>query len=496
MELFIKLLSIYSEIDGAELREMIEKRSGYTVLSKDINSKTAKNLKELSHKLYKLRVFKPKIDKKSNKVIYYGLSIEEISESRNYQYQSAMTPVIGYTNKDDISGIKGLEKYYDNQLKAVQDGIIYGQKDVNRYIILDKDSKVIRKINGMNVHINIPLKFQFTVDKILSRHQKRLEAKEIVASVMDSRTGKIIALSSSNRYNPANILQTDIPSLNATAVENSYEVGSVTKPLILAGVLEKGLAKRLDLIKGYNGRFRVDRKVITDTHPEAWMSVEDVIVHSSNIGIAQLAMRLTGHEIFETYTKFGFTRLTNIDLPYEKNGLLPHISKLNHDVYKATTSYGYGMRATFMQVLKAYNAFNNDGIMLDPKIAEYFSDDNGNKILLPPTATYQAISKPTAETIKKILIKTVQKGTGRDAITRGIEVGGKTGTAHIAKKGKYVDEYITSFFGFANDKKSRYTIGVTVFEPKTDYFASKTAVPIFKDIVDEMLQLQYLIPSK
>jgi cell division protein FtsI (penicillin-binding protein 3) len=495
-ELFIKLLSIYSQIDENILLEKINSRSGYTVLSKKIDSKTAKNLKELSYKLFKLKVFKPKVDKKNNKVVYYGLSIQEVNEKRNYQYTTSMTPIIGYTKKYEMVGVKGLEKYYDDQLKAVQDGIIYGQKDINGYIIFNDKSKIIRKVNGSNIHLNIPLKFQFTVDNILTKYQDKLQAKEIVASVMDSKTGKILALSSSNRYNPMKILQDDIPKLNATVVEHSYEIGSVTKPILLAGVLERGLAKKLEIVKGYNGRFRVGRKVITDTHPEDWISVEDIIVHSSNIGIAQLAMKMTGAQIYDTYNKFGFTHLTNIDLPYEKSGLLPRISKLDHDVYKATTSYGYGMRATFMQVLKAYNAFNNYGVLIDPKIVEYISDDSGNRVYIPKPSTYQATSKEVAKTVHKILIKTVNRGTGKETRTKGLEIGGKTGTAHIAKSGKYVNEYITSFFGFANDKENRYTIGVTVFEPQTEYFASKTAVPIFKAIVDEMIQLQYLVPTK
>jgi cell division protein FtsI (penicillin-binding protein 3) len=98
--------------------------------------------------------------------------------------------------------------------------------------------------------------------------------------------------------------------------------------------------------------------------------------------------------------------------------------------------------------------------------------------------------------MKKILIKTVNKGTGKKAITPGIEVGGKTGTAHIVEKGKYVSKYNTAFMGFANDYSGHdYTIGVIVIQPKKSQFASQTAVPVFKKAVDIMIEEGYLEPD-
>lgn len=97
--------------------------------------------------------------------------------------------------------------------------------------------------------------------------------------------------------------------------------------------------------------------------------------------------------------------------------------------------------------------------------------------------------------MKKILIKTVNKGTGRKAITPGLEVGGKTGTAHIVEKGEYVSKYNTAFMGFANDKTSKFTIGVVVIQPQKSQFASQTAVPVFKNAVDIMIEDDYLKPN-
>jgi cell division protein FtsI (penicillin-binding protein 3) len=134
--------------------------------------------------------------------------------------------------------------------------------------------------------------------------------------------------------------------------------------------------------------------------------------------------------------------------------------------------------------------------MLQPYMVENLIDMHGNIRKIVPEGSTQVLSQSTAERMKSILIKTVDKGTGVGAITEGLQIGGKTGTAHIAERGKYVRKYNTSFFGFANDAKNKYTIGVTVIQPKANHFASLTAVPVFKQIVDLMVEFDYLRPQK
>lgn len=150
-----------------------------------------------------------------------------------------------------------------------------------------------------------------------------------------------------------------------------------------------------------------------------------------------------------------------------------------------------------MQLLKAYNVFNNGGKMIVPTVVDGLIDPtNGEKITFDQDPPIQVISPTTAAQMKKILIKTVQEGTGKGTITPGLEVGGKTGTAHIAERKGYVNKYNTSFLGFANDAQGhRYTIGVTVIKPKKYHFASLTAVAVFKKIVDMMVREGYLVPE-
>ena len=150
-----------------------------------------------------------------------------------------------------------------------------------------------------------------------------------------------------------------------------------------------------------------------------------------------------------------------------------------------------------MQILQAYSVFNNYGVYKSPKIASYLEYYNNQKRDIF-SHSKQVIDSTTATKINKILRKVVLKGTGTGANIDGLYIGGKTGTAHIATNGKYTKEYISSFFGFANDIQNRYTIGVTVIKPNNsynEYFAAQTAVPIFREIVEAMVNKKLLTKS-
>ncbi|NOR57271.1 MAG: penicillin-binding protein 2, partial [Sulfurimonas sp.] len=256
-----------------------------------------------------------------------------------------------------------------------------------------------------------------------------------------------------------------------------------------------GLVNPYDLVNGHNGRFKIGRKVITDEHRFDWLSAENVIVHSSNVGIAQLVQKLSGVELHEGYKSFGLTKKSTNDLIYEKVGSIPSIKRLNNEIYKATSSYGYGMRANLMQLIRAYSAFNNNGRIIMPKLVSNFIDARGQNILIENEEQIQVIKSSTANRVKKILIKTVNEGTGKKARTNGLIIGGKTGTAHIVEKGKYVNKYNTAFLGFTNDRQNKYTMGVVVIQPKSSQFAAQTAVPVYKKAVEIMIEEGYLKPN-
>ncbi|UTJ06064.1 peptidoglycan D,D-transpeptidase FtsI family protein [Arcobacter roscoffensis] len=528
-ELFLQLFSIYSGIPYTKLKLKLEndKTPGYLVLSYNIDSRTAKNLKELAFKLRKLDVFVSR--KVRGGKVLRGLSIVESGEKRLFSYEDTLTPVIGYVRKYEsekgktrVKGIKGLERSYNKVLNESKDGILKGNRDVLSYISFDNNSVIRKRIDGATLKLNIPLKLQKNIELTLDLHKEKLSADEIIVSVVESKTGKVLTLASSNRFNPENIKQSDIPSLNVNAIEYQFEPGSILKPISIALVMDKGRIKKDELLFAHNtkgkpnkkgeypkGRYKLGKYTIKDDHrfKKHYLSLDDIMIFSSNIGTLKYAQRLTGPEFYNGLKKFGITKETGIDLPYEREGVMPKVwqfaagdDKGEDNVFKATVSYGQGMTSTFMQMIKAYTVFQNDGFMITPRIVDYLSHD-GNKYKPYNKEPEKVISKKTANEIKRLLIKTVEEGTGRSAQIDGLTVAGKTGTAQIARRGKYLKKYISSFFGFVEDGNNAYTIGVTVINPNSTgrywyyYYASQSAVPVFKEVTKNLIKLNYLTPK-
>ncbi len=518
-ELFIKLFSIYSNIEPNLLRKKIKKarkeNQANLILSYGINSRVAKNLNELRYKLRRLNVFKA-IRINGNKVIY-GLNIEESGEKRIYSYTDTLTPVIGYMKKFEtkagqtkVNGVKGLERKYNQYLNNTGDGILKGERDVLSYIVFNKNSDIDTRKDGGNLNLNISLKLQRNIELILDRYKEKLGADEIIVSVMESSTGKILSLASSNRFNPSKIKKNDMKNLNTNAIEYQFEPGSVIKPLSISLVLDKKRVALDELFYAHNkgkknkkgefpkGFYKIDRWVIHDDHQfkKNYITLKDIVINSSNIGTLILAQRLNGKEFYDGLRSFGLTQKTGIDLPYEQKGLIHKVwqyqageKRGKDNIFKATDSYGQGITTTFMQLLKAYCVFNNNGKFPIPQIVNIKTSN----------PQQQVIKTKTANIMKKLLIQTVEEGTGKKAQISGLEIGGKTGTANMVKNKRYQRKYMSSFFGFANDHKNhKYTIGVTVNNPINTgkhwyyYYASNSAVPVFKELVATLVKLNYL----
>ncbi len=503
IDLFVKLYSLYSGEDPKKIEALINSNKASTVLSYRIDSKSAKYLQELSRKLYKLGVFRSYEDPKTGVAYLRGLSVLESGEDRLYPVNDIATPIVGYvkkTEQDNVTrstGVKGIERAYEDKLSSTQDSLMEGSRDISNAIILDGNSVSSRRYDGYDVHLTLSLKMQKIIESLLDKHEKALDAKEIVVGVINSETGDFITLATSNRFNPDSIEKKDYGSLNISAVEYIYEPGSVMKPITLALLLKANKVNPYDVINLYGGSYKIGTKIIKDTHKDDRLSVEDVIVHSSNVGTAQIAQKLDAVEFHQGLKDFGFSLRTGVDLPFEHPGIIPAQNRFNSPIYKATVGYGYGMNATFMQVLKAYSVFNNNGKIVTPRLVKKLVSSTGQELLPERGADVQVIPPAVAKRMQKILIRVVQQGTGVGAKIQGLEVGGKTGTAHIAEDGEYVRVYNSSFFGFVNDKKNHYTIGVLVREAKKGktYFAAQSAVPVFKEVIEKLVENGYLTPS-
>jgi cell division protein FtsI (penicillin-binding protein 3) len=506
-DIFIKLYSLYSGDDPKSVANRLTSNSGNVVLSYQISSKNAAYLQELASKLFRLGVFQTYEDPVSGLAFLRGLSIVESGEKRFYPHSDTFSPTLGYVKKVEegamtkVAGVKGVEGYYEEYLAPIQDALLVAPRDISNTTILNRDSRVKQRIDGYGAQLTISLKLQKMIERIVDEQAKAIDALEVVAGVMHSQSGEILALASSKRYNPNRIERKDYPTLNATAVEHIFEPGSVMKAIMFSLLLKEEKVNPFDLVRTYGGRYKLGRHTIRDTHESEWLSAEDVVVYSSNVGSVQLAQKLDAVPYYQGLKDFGFTRKSGVDLPYENPGSIPSLQRFDSQIYKATVGYGYGMQANFMQLLKAYNVFNNQGRMNTPHITRYLIDREGGTNVVPKPEATQVLTPAIAKRMKRILIKAVEKGTGTAAAVEGLEIGGKTGTAHIASEGGYSDIYNGTFFGFVNDATTGYTIGVLAREPKKayHYFGSKSAAPVFKSIVETMIEEGFLrqnLPSK
>ncbi|SFV51426.1 Cell division protein FtsI [Peptidoglycan synthetase] [hydrothermal vent metagenome] len=508
--LFIKLFSIYSGMDEAEIKEKLyskngDRKRGRVILSKKLNAKNAIQLKSLSFKLQKLKVFIATKNRQGINVMY-GLDIEEVGESREFPLGDCLTPIIGYTSKTTEDnyvrpkGKKGLERYAEKHLTSKKNGIFIGDRDVVGAIIRNGSSMRTLRIDGLDLHLNIVLSLQKRIEMVLDDMKIETGAAEILGAVMESDTGNVLAMASSERFDPHHIRQRDVAALNPKFSEYPYEVGSIMKPLTLSIALDHDRVTPNSWINTYGGHLKIGKRAtISDDEKFDSLTATDIIVHSSNVGISQISWMLTGEEFRRGLLKFGLSQKSGIDLSRDLPGRIKPLRLLKNKLHRANQSYGYGMHATFAQMLKAYSAFNNGGKVMTPKIISYFQNKNGKHYTLPsPQPDKQAIKPETAQKIHKILLEVVKRGTGVDAQYAGLEIGGKTGTAHIATSAGYSKQYHSSFFGFANDKSGhKYTIGVLVIKASKPYryFASKSAVPTFRAITNSLVELDYLIPK-
>lgn len=377
-------------------------------------------------------------------------------ERKAFTYDDSLEPILGYINAQGKGGM-GILKSFDN--------------------ILQEDA---------DVHLTINFKLQQKIEKLLDKQQDILHSDEVIAMVMESNTGKLVAMATSKRYNPNHVSSKDIYAMVPKCIKYPYEPGGTIKPFVFAMALEKQRLDTSTIFNTYGGDLYIeDATTIHDNKKFDALSAEEIILHSSNVGIVQVSWLLSGLEFREGLENFGFSHPTGIELVSEKKGFLNPVKKFNKQKYRAYTSIGYGLTTTPVQLLKAYNLFNNQGKNITPHLHKHHTNLN----------EMQTISKSTALTLHKILIENATKKLPKDAEFDGINIGLQSATAYIYSKGKYRRQFHTSVYGFVNDNFGhKYTLGILTIRPKEKnaYYPSRSAIPIFKSILVAMKKMGFI----
>jgi len=414
---------------------------------------------------------------------------------RFYPNKTLAAQVLGFTDIDD-HGLEGVEFYYDAYLQGA----------TSKYTVLKDalgrgfDAEKIAGLNhsGNNLILTIDSIIEHITEKTLEETVKRFSAKSGMAIVMAPRTGAILALAHYPFFNPNAINNFSQKIWRNRVITDPFEPGSTMKIFAAAAAIESGSCSPSSIFYCENGAYKIGKHVIHDTHEHGWLSLQQIIKYSSNIGTVKLSA-ITGSEpLYKTLRDFGFGAKTEIDCPGETAGSMSHYRQWTK-IDTGTISFGHGISVSALQLISATSALANKGVLMKPYIVQAITDQNGRLIKsFGPKKVRRVISKKTAQAITKIM-KTVitEGGTGVNAAIEDYPVCGKTGTAQkIGEKGGYADGgYISSFIGFVPAKRPKAVIFVVIDEPEKQHYGSIVAAPAFKKIARKTLDYMNIRPK-
>ena len=474
-----------------------------TILAKEFSLDKNELLKKLSRKDDAYEIIFKGIDveqaEKISAKLPQGLFFEE-GKRRTYPHSTIAAQLLGFVSKekDSDQGRYGLERFYNKDLSG-EKGVFEGAKDASGFWVALGKSIVNPAKNGANLLSTIDFNIQLKSEEVLKGVKQKWGASSGVLLVIDPKTGRVLALVVNPVFDPnAFAKEKDFSVFLNPLVESTYELGSVLKPITMAGGLEERLITP-DTTYEDTGEVKVGGFKIQNFDQKAHgiQTMTQVLEKSLNTGAVYVA-KLLGHEKQLAYLKkFGFGEKTFVDLPGEVTGNISNL-KADREIDFVTASFGQGIAVTPLQLAMAMGAMANEGKLMRPYAVEKITDDSGNERKIEPQVVRQIISKETADTLTKMLISVVRSGFENKAGVKGYFVAGKTGTAQIPKRDDrgYSDKVIHTFVGYAPAFSPRFLVLLQLNEPKGNRFASNTLTPAFHDLAEYILNYYEVPPDE
>jgi len=408
---------------------------------------------------------------------------------RVYPNRELASQALGFVNMNGDGGA-GIEMQYDQLLKGTPGQISFDVDARGRSFRGEVEKPPVQ---GNSLVLSIDRSIQYIAERELSAGVLDAGAAHGVAIVMESDTGKILALAGFPNFN-CNTYNESAPDLwRDRAISDFIEPGSTFKVVVATAALEAGLTRPDDPIDCQMGSMLVGRHVFHDHKPYGVLTFDEILEYSSNIGAAKLGLRLGEKRLYEALRTFGFGSKTGIDLPGEIVGLVrdpQHWSGLS----VAAISFGQEVGVTSMQILTAINAIANGGIRVRPSVVDRIIDQNGNLVKVNEPEGTRIMRPETAAAVRDAFEGVVLRGTGKQAALEGYRAAGKTGTAQKIVGGHYSNsKYVASFIGFAPLPRPRISVLVQIDEPKGAIYGGDVSAPVFRKITQEAL-LQLHIP--
>ncbi len=404
---------------------------------------------------------------------------------RYYPAAEVAAHVVGFTDIDG-RGQEGIEATRDASLRGVPG---------SRRVIRDRAGHVVEDtadikdaLPGLDTELTLDLRLQYLAYRELKSAVAENHAKGGLIIVADAASGDILAIASQPGYNPNRPDDREAASLRNRAVNDSFEPGSSIKPLLIAQALETraiGLDYRVDTGPGY---FKVGARTVRDEHLTGPIDLALLLSRSSNVGAAKVGLAMGAESVWAGYQKFGIGEPVGSGMPGEAGGVLRAYS--TWDPFEtATASFGYGLTVNALQLVRAYCAIADDGLM--PQLAILHRDS-----LIPPQRT---VSAQTARNVRKLLEGVTEKGgTAVKAAIAGYRVAGKTGTIKKNANGSYLEgSYQSLFVGMIPAQNPRLIGLVMIDDPAAGiYFGGDVSAPVFSRVLAGAARLLQIQPDE
>ena len=454
--------------DESNPQHVVDKQMTAEKLSPLINISVEEILSRLNKEAYQVEFGKnaknlTEIEKKAIQELDLP-GIDFIASSQRYYKMGQFASyIIGYAKPNDtgkISGEMGIEQYYNDYLEGTDGKKIY-QRDAYGYQIPNTPSVTEDAVSGADIYLTIDNNIQIIAENAITDLVKSKELSWATLSIMDAKTGAIVASASSPTFNLNNL--NTLESYLNPLVSYQYEPGSTMKMYSFMAAMEEGI---YDGSKTYkSGSIQVADVKISDFNKTGWgeITYDTGFIYSSNVASTNLGLELGVGKLKDYYKKFGFGKKTGIELPGELGGQI----NFKYKSELANASFGQGITTTPIQNLQALTFIANNGVMLKPYIVDKIVDSEGNIVLKNErTELGKVVSKDTAIKMRDLMYGVVYDGLSSAYKANNVVLIGKTGTAQIASSsggymtGKY--DTIKSFAGMFPKDDPKYIVYFSV----------------------------------
>lgn len=441
------------------------------------------------HFAWLLRKAKPDVIERVS-ALGLGNAVGFLREDRRAYPNGAMTAqLLGFVGIDN-QGLAGVELAYDDVLRGSIGKAVASRDGVGR-VLVETQEVVQTPDDAADLLLTIDQVIQHIAERELEKGIAKTGARQGSIVVMDAKSGEVLAMASFPGFDPNTGTEARPELWLNRAIGDVYEPGSTFKVFLSAAALDSGAvqpeeqffcAGTLEVPGGY---------VIRDAHnrKHGWQTMGDVIKNSCNVGAAQIATRLGKARFYEYIRAFGFGERSGIDLPGEAAGIVPPPAAWRGPGLQ-TISFGQGVSTTPLQLVAAATALANDGATIRAHIVRAIRDSQGRMIKVVGREPIRQVVRPdVARAVVRMMIGTVESGTGTQARIDGYSVAGKTGTAQKPARGGGYDpnRFLASFLGLVPAEDPALVILVVLDEPRGVYFGGEVAAPVFRDVAAQAL---------